>query len=297
MDWKIQKYGFWLEEKDFPLVFGVDVAGKIAAVGSDVKQFKVGDRVAAILSYPINRKLQYGAFQEYSVASEQAVTRIPDSISYVQAATLPLGLTSAVVSYDRDMKMERPNATKKGKLDDIVLVWGASSSVGLYFVQLAAQSGYTVIATSSKHNFDLVKEAGAHTVVDHSDPDVVAQIRQAAGKGIKYAYDSIGTDESQKNCIELVDPRGVFGTVLIQPQGDFPKTLTVKGLYAAAFYDPSEKELADYYFKHLLPTALENGVIKPNKVEIVPGWIAGTQNMLDQHSKGVSGKKLVIARA
>lgn len=130
------------------------------------------------------------------------------------------------------MNLVRPNATTKGKLDDIVLVWGASSSVGLYAVQLAAQAGmfilfnnisinidsslgYRVIATASKHNFDLLKEVGAEAVFDHSAADVVAQIKKAAGKEIKYVYDTIGSEETTKKSIESVSPNGILNHSLL----------------------------------------------------------------------------------
>lgn len=110
----IQNLGIIWEE--FPVVIGSDLAGEVVEIGFSVTNFKVGDRVLACV--------EKGAFQEYCVAETELVAKIPDDVSYTQAAVLPLGMSTAAVSLfeEENMGLELPRL-KREKRERVVLVW------------------------------------------------------------------------------------------------------------------------------------------------------------------------------
>lgn len=131
-------------------IFGADLAGSVEAVGSSVTQFKVGDKVFGS---------SIGSFAEYARISATKLALKPDSISFEQAASLPVaGLTALQALRDH------------GKIQSgqQVLVNGASGGVGTFAVQLAKHFGAHVTAVCSGKNSDLMRSIGADEVIDYT---------------------------------------------------------------------------------------------------------------------------------
>ena len=138
-------------------IWGMELAGRIAAVGSGVTRFAVGDRVFGYTG------LGLGAHAEYRCLPENAVlAKMPPRMSYVQAAAVPNGALTALV-YLRDMANLRPG--------ERVLVYGASGAVGTAAVQLARALGATVTGVCSTRNVALVRSLGADDVIDYTQRD------------------------------------------------------------------------------------------------------------------------------
>jgi NADPH:quinone reductase-like Zn-dependent oxidoreductase len=135
-------------------VLGRDIAGTVEAVGPGAGRFAVGD--------PVFGELDQRGFAEYVAAPEGRLARIPDGVTYDQAATLPIAGTTALQAL-RLAELE-PGQT--------VLVNGASGGVGTFAVQLAKVLGATVTAVCSTRNVDLVRSIGADQVVDYTRTDV-----------------------------------------------------------------------------------------------------------------------------
>jgi len=134
-------------------VAGLDVAGTVAAVGSAVTRFAVGDEV-----FGISR----GSFAEYAVALEDKLAAKPANLTFEQAAVVPVsGLTALQALRDAG----RVEAGQR------VLVIGASGGVGSYAVQVAKSFGAQVTGVSSTAKTDLVRSLGADHVVDYSAQD------------------------------------------------------------------------------------------------------------------------------
>jgi NADPH:quinone reductase-like Zn-dependent oxidoreductase len=132
---------------------GVDLAGQVAAVGSKVTQFQVGDEV-------FGRGL--GAFAEYACAREEAVVVKPPTLTFEDAAAVPVAALTALQGL-RDTGQLQPGQQ--------VVIQGASGGVGTFAVQLAKVFGAEVTAVCSTRNLDMVRELGADHVVDYTQTD------------------------------------------------------------------------------------------------------------------------------
>jgi NADPH:quinone reductase-like Zn-dependent oxidoreductase len=132
---------------------GLDVAGTVVAVGSEVTRFQIGDEV-----FGISR----GSFAEYAAAREDKLAHKPAGLSYEQAAVVPISALTAIQGL-RDAG--RIQAGQK------VLIIGASGGVGTYAVQLAKAFGAEVTGVSSTAKADLVRSIGADHVVDYTRED------------------------------------------------------------------------------------------------------------------------------
>ncbi|TXK23594.1 NAD(P)-dependent alcohol dehydrogenase [Pontibacter qinzhouensis] len=140
------------------VVPGRDLAGDVVETGEGVTRFKTGDKVFGMLD-----SIDGGAYAEFALIPEAVAEFIPDNISYLEAAAVPLVSPTALQAL-RD----------KGELTqgEHVLVNGASSAVGLFAVQLAKLLGATeVTGVCSTAHVDLVKEVGADRVIDYKKED------------------------------------------------------------------------------------------------------------------------------
>lgn len=161
----------------YPIIPGCDMAGDIVEIGTDVKAFRVGDRVAGLLFS--------GAFQLYCAANPQLLTKIPDSIEYKQACVIPLALaTSGVCLFEKDMlALSYPRLGESTSNGQLLFVWGGSSALGSCAIQQAKAAGYEVATTARSHNFDYCKRLGATHVFDYTKPSVFEEtIKELHGK-------------------------------------------------------------------------------------------------------------------
>jgi NADPH:quinone reductase-like Zn-dependent oxidoreductase len=154
----------------FPVVLGRDFAGVVEQVGADVMRLEVGNRVAAVIT---GMDLYRGAIAEELVVDAEDLSVIPPEVTFEQAAAVGLaGITA------RDL-VDALALTP----EDTVLVSGATGGVGVIAVQLAAQTGATVIATGRPGTENILRELGAAHVVDHTG-DVAAQVRELVPDGV-----------------------------------------------------------------------------------------------------------------
>ncbi len=174
----------------FPWTPGNDAAGVVEAIGDGVTKVKVGDRVYA---QPLT-----GAYAELALCSETQVYPLPDKTSFSEGSCLNIACRTAYYSLFM-LAQATPG--------QIVLVHGASGTVGSAAVQLALESGLTVIGTAgSEAGIELVKKLGTHHVFNHRDPDYLSQI-QAVANGIDVVLEMAASANLTKD-IHLMKPGG-----------------------------------------------------------------------------------------
>ena len=205
IDWKL-RLGLYeaLLQFSFPVVPGWDVAGVVGKTGSEVTTLKPGDRVYAMaVSQPIGK----GTYAEQTVASESVVARIPDSLSFRDAAGIPLATTAA---HDA---LFRIGQVKSGQR---ILIHQGAGGVGILAIQLARLEGAYIYSTCSTGNVDYVKSLGADRVIDYSSEDFAAVIAENEPDGLDFVLDGVG-GETFALSHEVVKPGGILVTM-----GDFP---------------------------------------------------------------------------
>ena len=176
----------------FPFTVGSEAAGTVEAVGTDVRNVAVGDRVAYAMVL--------GAYAEYAVVPAQRLLPVPSGVSLEAAAAVMLqGLTAHYLTHSTFPLA--PGAT--------ALVHAAAGGVGQLITQVARLCGATVYGTvGSEAKAALAREAGAAHVIDYSREDFEAEVKRlTGGRGVDVVYDSVGKNTFDKslNCLR---PRG-----------------------------------------------------------------------------------------
>jgi NADPH2:quinone reductase len=178
----------------YPFISGNEGSGTVTAVGADVKDIKVGERVTAVFPFG-------GYAAERNVPADRAV-KVPDNISDEQAAGMMLKGMTAEYLVNRTFKL------KKG---DTVLMHAAAGGVGLILCQWANYIGATVIGTvGSKDKAELARKNGAHHTILYKDEDFVAKVKEiTGGKMCDVVYDGVGktTFPASLDCLR---PLGMF---------------------------------------------------------------------------------------
>ena len=177
-----------------PFVLGQEAAGVVSAVGSEVREVSVGDRVAYTLAL--------GSYAEYAVVPADKLVKIPSGVSEREAAAAILqGMTAHYLVYDT-------YPLKKG---ETALVHAAAGGVGLLLVQMAHNLGARVIATvSTDEKAKLAREAGADEVILYTQSDFEAETKRLTdGKGVHVVYDSVGKTTFDKG-LNVLRPRGMM---------------------------------------------------------------------------------------
>ncbi|BDZ31793.1 zinc-binding dehydrogenase [Lactiplantibacillus sp. WILCCON 0030] len=166
----------------YPHTIGIDVAGEVSAVGPDVTDFKLGDRV--FYHSDLRRN---GALATYNVTLAASVAKLPDALSYVQGAAILCANLTAYQALIR--KVNLTNA-------QTVLIHAGGGAVGLAALQLAKQLGLRTITTVSARKRALVEKVGADTIIDYHQEDVTAAVLKATeGRGVDVSLNTIGGSE------------------------------------------------------------------------------------------------------
>jgi NADPH:quinone reductase-like Zn-dependent oxidoreductase len=182
--------------RSLPLVLGTDGAGLVAAVGSDVKGFKVGDRV---YSYSFDNP-KGGFYAEYVAVAADHVGLVPKSLSLKQAGAIGTTALTAIQGVDDALHL---------KSGDTVLIHGAAGGVGTLAVQFAKLRGARVLATvSGADGAKLAKSLGADAVVDGKEGDIAAAAHAFAPQGVDAVLAFAGGDALER-CIDTLRSGGV----------------------------------------------------------------------------------------
>ncbi len=287
----------------YPAVVGTDVAGEVVEVGAGVTRLRAGDRVvgpAFGIEKSQNRAAE-GGFQRYAVLIEHMVSPIPDSLSFPQAAVLPLTLSTAATGlFQTDhlgLALPGGNPTDRG---ETVLVWGGSTGVGSNAIQLARNAGYRVLTTCSPHNFDYVKALGAEAAVDRRSRTAVDELIERIGDGPLAGTLAIGNGSLPKTIAIAARTAGSRRVTSAQPErlariqgwrGPL-RGVRVSGIWGGSLKD---NEVGPAIFADFLPRALASGAYRAAPDATVVGdGLDRIPDALRRLRDGVSASKLVV---
>ncbi len=248
---RLGKYAPPPDASDLP---GLEVAGEVAAIGADVKMWKVGDKVCALV--------HGGGYAEYCVAPEVQALPIPQGLTALQAASLPETFFT-VYSNVYDRARLAPGES--------LLVQGGSSGIGVTAIQMAAAMGNRVFVTAgSDEKCAACVKLGAEKAINYKTQDFVEVVKEATGgKGVDVVLDMVGGDYVAREIKCLAqDGRLVFIAVLGGTKGEFNvaevmmKRLTLTGSTlrprTVAFKGEIARNLREKVWPHI-----EAGKIKP----------------------------------
>lgn len=270
--------GTYAMKPSLPYTPGADAAGVILSVGKDVQRVKAGDRVYVAGSIS-------GAYAEQSLCRESQVHLLPKNVSFQQGAAIGVPYATAFRALFQKARALPGEA---------VLVHGATGGVGIAAVQLARARGLTVIGTgSSEKGKLLVKENGAHHVLDHSKPDLPEQLKKLTnGHGVNVilemlANKNLGQDLSMLAVHGRVVVIGSRGAIEITPRDAMARDAVILGM---TLFNATEQELASIHAG--LGAALESGVARPVIDEEVP--LAEAARAHEEVMQGGSYGKIVL---
>ncbi|KAK1962014.1 zinc-binding dehydrogenase [Colletotrichum sublineola] len=300
-----------------PEVMGSGAAGAVIAVGPGVERLQVGDRVFTFAFHHFGER----AHQDFATVPEYLVSKLPANITPQEAVTVPTNLITVFHAVTADLGLEvpwpRPAAWEPKEKDDALLIWGAASSVGLYALQVLRYWGYrNLMAVASEKHHAHLKEIGAKKTFSYRDADVVEKVLDFVGEeGVPLVLDCIGSLEGTLRPLTKIARRGAKIAVMlpviirdatedVEPEYEMDVSRVLVGEWAEGVELRGVRThhyLANEFFKEklqkeIVPTLLEQGIIKPNKQKIVEG-----ATMLERAQKAIellrkkdpSGERLV----
>jgi NADPH:quinone reductase-like Zn-dependent oxidoreductase len=190
--------GMFGGNREFPIILGGDVAGIVEKVGSKITKFKAGDPVFAYVS--LNNS---GGYAQYALATERELAPKPKSLTYVEAAAVPI---VAITAWQALVDKAKLSAGQ------IVLIHGGSGGVGSFAIQIAKARGAKVIATASTRNQDFLKELGADVAIDYTK-----QKFEDVSKDVDVVLDSIGGDTLDRS-YGVVKKGGIIVSLVARPK-------------------------------------------------------------------------------
>ncbi|HWZ09324.1 MAG TPA: zinc-binding alcohol dehydrogenase family protein [Bradyrhizobium sp.] len=191
-------------------ILGFDAAGVVDAVGPDVTLFKPGDEV-----FYAGSILRQGTNSEFHLVDERIVGRKPKTISFVQAAALPL---TSITAWE--LLFDRLGAVPGKSVDPrTLLIVGGAGGVGSILIQLARRlTGLNIVATASRaESQKWCLELGAHAVVDHAQP-MKEQIERLRMPPVGLVASLTNTDLHYKALADLMAPQGKYGLIDDPPE-------------------------------------------------------------------------------
>ncbi len=194
-----------------PLTLGSDLSGAIEAVGPDVIGLRAGDQV-----YGVTNPRFVGAYAEYALASDAMIARKPASLSYVEAASVPV---IAVTAWQGLFDQARLTARQT------VLIHGAAGNVGAHAVQIARRAGIRSIATAATDDLAYVRELGADTVVDFR-----TERFEDVARDVDAVLDLVG-GETQSRSFQVLRPGGKLVSAVSNPDQELAKSRGVDATF------------------------------------------------------------------
>ncbi|KAG8525576.1 putative secondary metabolism biosynthetic enzyme [Bacidia gigantensis] len=302
------------ENNEKALNTGDDIAGVVHTVGSDVTEFKTGDRVAAFHQM----QAPHGSFAEYALSFAHTTFHLPKKTSFEEAATIPLAAMTSAFGLYQGLDLPLPWHPAKERLP--LIIYGAASAVGSFAIQLAIQSNIhpliCVAGKSTSHVESLIDKSKGDQVLDYrvGNDQLVQSLAAAvknAGGSIEHAFDCICEHGSYLNIAQVLNKEtGKIAVILpLKDYSDIPKNITPIRTYVGGSQEetdtiyPSNKDTGTqvgnqdfaFAFFRYFGRGLLKGYFKGHPYEVVPGGLHGVEKALTDLKNGrASAVKYVL---
>jgi NADPH:quinone reductase-like Zn-dependent oxidoreductase len=248
----------------FPLIPGYDISGVVEKTGPKITKFKAGDPVYAYIGLK-----EGGGYAEYAVATEKEAAPKPKSLTFGEAAAVPLAAETA---------WQALIDTAKLSAGQTVLIHGGSGGVGSFAIQIAKARGAKVIATASTPNQDLLKQLGADVAVDYTKTKF-----EDVAKDVDVVLDSVGKDTLSRS-YGVVKKGGFIVSLVARPD---QVELDKRGIRGASLdVKPDADELAE------ITKFIEAKKIKPVVSQVLP--LSEAAKAQEQAATGHTRGKIVL---
>ncbi|MGO6696052.1 NADP-dependent oxidoreductase [Rhizobium johnstonii] len=250
-----------------PLTLGSDLSGDVVSIGAGVAGLAVGDPV-----YGVTNPRFIGAYAQYAVASAEMVARKPATISYADAASIPV---IAVTAWQGLFDQAQLVAGQK------VLIHGAAGNVGAYAVQLARRAGIEIIATAARKDFPYLRELGTDILVDYH-----SERFEDVARDVDAVLDLVG-GETQRRSFQVLRRGGKLVSAVSPPEQDLASQHGVE----AAFF------LVSVGTEQLTKIAelIDNGALKTRVGTILPLEEAYEAHLMLDGVRRAPGGKIVLS--
>ncbi|WGS46258.1 NADP-dependent oxidoreductase [Burkholderia sp. JSH-S8] len=281
-DWKCREgYLGAFMQYTFPFVIGFDVAGVVEATGEGVDGFAPGMRVFAQTDVGAGK---WGAYAEYVAVRHDSIVRLPDTVSFAQAATVPTPALAAWAGLFDDGGL---------RAGQTVLIHGGAGAVGTFAIQLAASASARVAATCSAANRAYVESLGCAASIDYRAQPVRDAVHAWAPGGVDLVLDAVGCG-TLPGGLDLLAPGGTLVSIMTLVAEDTARlSATVaeaerRGLRTAMTYSrmPSGERLGR------IAAQLAQGGLRVPRFESMPLELAA--RALDLVQSGDAKTKLVL---
>lgn len=233
-------------QRTFPVVPGFDVAGRIAEVGSDVADWRVGDE---IMGLAFTWSIQHGTYAEFAPVEASAIARKPANASFIQAAGIPL------VSLTAWQSLLEFGELGPGKT---VLIQAGAGGVGSVAIPMAKHLGATVYTTASAGNADYVRALGADVVIDYQTDSYEKALLAAEPEGVDLVLEALLGDGTDEAAIRITKSGGAVAYMNNEPP-DMPD-IKAREIRAEFIHHRADgamlAELTDLYERGVLPLPL-----------------------------------------
>ena len=260
VDWKIREGSYKNEEDQFPITMGQDYAGVIEKVGSDVKNFKVGDEVYGLVD---------GSYAQYAIIPKSDLAHKPQSIDFVSAASVPL---AALTAWQAVIDMAQVRSGQK------VLIHGGNGGVGEFAIQFAKWRGAHVITTGRHKGADFLRGLGADEVIDYKIEKFEDRVRD-----VDVILDTIG-GETQARSWGIMKKGGILINFIHEIDEAAAKKADVRTARIKMQYNPGELEK--------IGELIDQKVIRVHVAQVFS--LEEAREAQDTNERGESHGKLVL---
>jgi NADPH:quinone reductase-like Zn-dependent oxidoreductase len=241
-----------------PFIPGYDISGVVKKTGANVTRLKAGD---AVYGYPTFG----GGWADYVIVKEYEVAAKPTSLSFVEAASVPMG---ALTAWQALVDIAQLQAGQT------ILIHGGSGGVGSFAVQIAKARGARVIATASTANQGLLKQLGADMTIDYTKTSF-----EDVAKDVDAVLDPVGK-ETLARSYSVVKKGGIVMSLVARPD---PAEVRKRGIRGAGIsVRPDAEDLAE------IAQLIDAGKIKPIVTQVLPlsEAIAAQKQAATHHTRG-----------